>query len=144
MSEKIGLIQKATELGYIEYCELFTVKGLDALSLSNFIKQIEYYFIQKWLRESYDIDVMVNPAHTQSGIKFYFVSISEGEKYDVTNWQDLHTKIIEKSSQEIEDNYINHDLFDKYIFEDGFGFKVFEQALEDGLQKALNLINKTK
>ena len=52
----MDLIQKANKLGYKHYTE-FTVEELDNLSLENSNKQIEYYFIQKWLREEHHIIV---------------------------------------------------------------------------------------
>lgn len=54
----MGLIQKANKLGYKHYTE-FTVEELDNLSLGNSNKQIEYYFIQKWLREVHGIDITI-------------------------------------------------------------------------------------
>ena len=55
----MDLIQKANKLGYKHYTE-FTVEELDNLSLENSNKQIEYYFIQKWLREKHNI--LVEPS----------------------------------------------------------------------------------
>jgi len=54
----MGLIQKANKLGY-KYCTEFTVEELDNLSLGNSNKQIEYFFIQKWLREVHGIDITI-------------------------------------------------------------------------------------
>ena len=54
----MGLIQKANKLGY-KYCTEFTVEELDNLSLGNSNKQIEYFFIQKWLREVYGIHISI-------------------------------------------------------------------------------------
>lgn len=57
----MDLIQKTSKLGYKHYTE-FTVKELDNLSLGNSNKQIEYYFIQKWLRDIYKISVEVTSS----------------------------------------------------------------------------------
>lgn len=55
----MDLIQKANKLGYKHYTE-FTVEELDNLSLGNSNKQIEYYFIQKWLREVYCLELIIS------------------------------------------------------------------------------------
>ena len=65
------LIQKANKLCYKHYTE-FTVEELDNLSLENSNKQIEYYFIQKWLREIHNIHIAVLPKILPSNeIKYY-------------------------------------------------------------------------
>ena len=53
----MDLIQKATRLGYKHYSE-FTIEELDKLSLNSLNKQIEYYLIQKWLREVHNLEVI--------------------------------------------------------------------------------------
>lgn len=55
----MDLLQKANKLGYKHYTD-FTIEELDELSLSNDNKQIEYYFIQKWLREEHNIMLEIN------------------------------------------------------------------------------------
>lgn len=54
----MGLIQNYNKLGYKQYTE-FTVEELDKLYLEDSNKQIEYYFIQKWLLKRYKIYVTV-------------------------------------------------------------------------------------
>lgn len=56
----MDLIQKVNKLGYKHYTE-FTIEELDKLPLSNLNKQIEYFFIQKWLREEHDIFIWCLP-----------------------------------------------------------------------------------
>lgn len=58
----MDLIKKASKLGYKHYTG-FTITELDKLNLKDFNKQIEYYFIQKWLREKHDIFVISNRIH---------------------------------------------------------------------------------
>lgn len=54
----MDLIQKINKLGYKHYTE-FTILELDKLPLNNPNKQIEYFFIQKWLREVHKIDIVI-------------------------------------------------------------------------------------
>lgn len=115
----MDLIQKASKLGYKHYTE-FTVKELDKLPISNNSKQIECYFIQKWLREVHNIDV--NPICTyKNGIRLYhlgIIFINSNNKIDT---------IILKSKIE-EREHIN------------MLFKNYEEALEVGIFEALKLI----
>lgn len=55
----MDLIQKASKLGYKHYTE-FTVGGLDKLPISNNSKQIEYCFLQRWLRETHNIHISID------------------------------------------------------------------------------------
>lgn len=55
----MDLIQKASKLGYKHYTE-FTVGELDKLPISNNSKQIEYCFLQKWLREVHGVDITIH------------------------------------------------------------------------------------
>lgn len=65
----MDLIQKANKLGYKHYTE-FTVEELDKLPISNNNKQIEYYFIQKWLREVHSISINIDDYITNGKVKF--------------------------------------------------------------------------
>ena len=76
----MDLIQKASNLGYKHYTE-YTLQELDKLSINNINKQIEYYLIQKWLREIHN--VFINIGHRPHSQKFYFTitgKYNEGEK----------------------------------------------------------------
>lgn len=54
----MDLIQKFSKLGYKHHTEL-TMEELDKLPLNNSNKLIEYFFIQKWLREKHKLFVYV-------------------------------------------------------------------------------------
>ena len=99
----MDLIQKANKLGYKHYTE-FTVEELDNLSLENSNKQIEYYFIQKWLREKHNVHIQILPYNHK-----YLISIL---KYG--------------------QNGSNPNFDEEY--------NTYEEALEIGLQEALELI----
>lgn len=53
-----NIIQKATKLGYKHYGQ-YSVEELDSLSISDERKLIEYFLIQKWLRDKkeYSVDI---------------------------------------------------------------------------------------
>lgn len=105
----MDLIQKANKLGYKHYTE-FTVEELDNLSLENSNKQIEYYFIQKWLREKYNIYIFIYTMESLDGLIYFDFGIKQ-----IINW------LTDKSNKP--------NNFDTY-----------EEALEKGLQEALKLI----
>ena len=108
----MDLIQKANKLGYKHYTE-FTMEELDNLSLGNSNKQIEYYFIQRWLREEHSLYVMLEETETlslKSGIGFYY-------------------KIIKVKDKE-------HLGLDCSMY----FYKTYEEALEAGLKEGLRLI----
>lgn len=105
----MDLIQKANKLGYKHYTE-FTVEELDNLPLSNSDKQIEYFFIQKWIREVHNIHM----------------------KIQVFNDDTWGGDLIYKDA-EYEHNDYNAPL-------DVENCKTYEEALELLLQKALMLI----
>lgn len=118
----MDLIQKANKLGYKHYTE-FTIKELDKLPLENLNKQIEYYFIQKWLREVHEVHVQIIVNYEQRNqTRSYRVGIIY-----ITQLSDrrfLQTTFIRPEN-------------DKNEF---IEFSTYEEALEDGLFKALQLI----
>ena len=57
----MNIIQTASKLGYKHHNIGYEIKRIDELTLSSPFKQIEYLFIQKWLREKHDILVYVDP-----------------------------------------------------------------------------------
>lgn len=73
----MDLIKKANKLGYKHYTE-FTIKELDKLPLKNANKQIEYYFIQKWLREEHNIEVYTNRSKDFFFYKYTISNIATG------------------------------------------------------------------
>ena len=104
----MDLIQKANKLGYKHYTE-FTVEELDNLSLENSNKQIEYYFIQRWLREKHNINCRV----ASNSLTCHF-PVNEVLDEDGAEMKGITQFII---------------------------YKTYEEALEAGLQAALELIN---
>ena len=105
----MDLIQKASKLGYKHYTE-FTVGELDKLPISNNSKQIEYCFLQKWLRETHKIYVTASPSYTDgSDNKKHYFELFYGKTLRLFG--------------------------DKYSY-----FPTYEEALEVGLFEALNLI----
>lgn len=137
----MDLIQKASKLGYKHYME-FTIDELDKLQLNNSNKQIEYYFIQKWLREKHNIHINIRYEEYfyRSQHKYFHFDINNGSITDVTNQQKLHEDILDMCSQDVVGNYLNDAKYSTMIFERNFAFKTYEEALEDALQKALKLI----
>ena len=113
----MDLIQEASKLDYKHYTE-FTIEELDKLPLNNSNKQIEYYFIQKWLREKHNIDIYVRPSFKTLG------------KYIIT-LMDLHF------SGNFKQSYFIVDIEESYTHKD---FDSYEEALEKGLYEALKLI----
>ena len=81
----MDLLQKASKLGYKHYTE-FTLEELDKLPITNPSKQIEYYFIQKWLREIHSIDITI--ALIANGYGFYIHKnrdyTNDGDNYGVS------------------------------------------------------------
>ena len=108
---KMNIIQTASKLRYKHYTE-FTVEELDKLPLSNQNKQIEYYFIQKWLREIHKIHINV----WFKGDIIY--------DYNSLDWC--------YEIKSLKENFS--------IIENRTNFKSFEQALEKSLYQALLLI----
>lgn len=68
----MGLIKEASKLGYKHYTE-FTIDELDKLHLNNSNKQIEYYFIQKWLREEHDKYIKCHPVYRDEKTQWEYV-----------------------------------------------------------------------
>ena len=120
----MDLIQKANKLGYKHYTE-FTVEELDNLSLGNSNKQIEYYFIQKWLRDVHKINLYISYEVIDDSEVAYvwniIIDIPEGTGRKKDSWDFI--KRISSFSE-------------KYMM----WYKNYEEALEAGLQEALKLI----
>lgn len=74
----MDLIQKANKLGYKHYTE-FTIEELDNLPLGNSNKQIEYYFIQKWIREVHNIHITI---FSQSQESWMYRITKKGQKLE--------------------------------------------------------------
>ena len=109
----MDLIQKASKLGYKHYME-FTIDELDKLQLNNSNKQIEYYFLQKWLRDREENMIIVIPMRA-------FHRNYNGWYYEVL------TQLTKKDNPVL-------------IISSDENFDTYEEALEKGLQEALKLI----
>lgn len=110
----MDLIKKANKLKYKHYTE-FTIEELNKLPLENLNKQIEYYFIQKWLREKHNIHC------------FAWCNAS-GWAWEIEKTSGTHVSIMD----------IDGDI--KGTEPESGMFKTYEQALEAGLFEALKLI----
>lgn len=112
----MDLIKKANSLGYKHYTE-FTIDELSKLSLNNPNKQIEYYFIQKWLREEYNIHIELRLNVTDASKDCYLIVLKEigGNRFTLNNKSDIIKEW------------------------DSFKYN-YEESLEIGLQEALKLI----
>ena len=121
----MGLIQKYNKLGYKHYSE-FKVEELDKLSLENSNKQIEYYFIQKWLREVHSLNVSVR--------EMWQVSKLSGTNRD----NDIFYRVT------VSNYKLGRDKYLLYIDGPEVGVKKpitnYEEAIELGLFEALKLI----
>jgi hypothetical protein len=93
----MGLIQKASELGYKHYSD-FTTEELDKLPLNNPNKLIEYFFIQKWLRDEHKIYLSSTKGYDSTHFRFeiYFSEDEESE------WE-LSTDMVETYENALED-----------------------------------------
>ena len=115
----MDLIRKASNLGYMHYTE-FTIEELDKLPLENSNKQIEYFFIQKWLRDEHNIDIsiIVKYSHYKDG------------------------KFTKEKTYLCRINYIEEDFIKSFFIrpKNFIQFKTYEEALEISLQEALKLI----
>ena len=114
----MDLIQKANKLGYKHYTA-FTVEELDNLPLGNSDKQIEYYFIQKWLREVHKIHI--EPQYS------WLLDENKKTRDDVVWWYYIYP------------NYPHGGRRKTFSHEIG-ELSTYEEALEKGLYQALKLI----
>lgn len=107
----MDLIQKASKLGYKHYTE-FTVGELDKLPISNNSKQIEYCFLQKWLREVHNIDCNISlNLNNEYSCHIFKNKLSINKDKDIWNGEGITPN-----------------------------GKDYEVVLEEGLQEALKLI----
>ena len=113
---KDKLISRAIKLGYSKHSG-FSSKELDEQPLISIYKQIEYFLIQKWLREKYNINLWVECVYhdglnyfceTEIKIFDFFKSLDEYDEWDANHWIP--------------------------------NFESYEEALEKGLFKFLKLI----
>lgn len=95
--------------------------------------------LQKWIREKYNIDIVVIPESNVIQEKYYWYMIFMGGK-EVYDWQKRFGDILTKAEQDIEGDHLNDELFNKFLYEDNFAFKTYEEALEFALQEVLKLI----
>jgi len=100
--------------------------------------RITQSLLQKILRDSHGVHVQVLFQNME--LQYYFLEISKDDGTCLYDWQKDFNAILEKSHQDIEGDYIDDNLFAKYVFEDGFGYYIYEEALEAGLQKAIRTI----
>ena len=117
---KMDLIQKASKLGYKHYTE-FTIKELDKLPLNDKNKLIEYYFIKDYLRDTHKIHIEISPiGYGYKEFKWvYQVGIMSVDS--VPNLSRRYEYSVLCKSQEDEIYY-----------------DTYEDALENGLEFALN------
>lgn len=97
--------------------------------------------LQRWLREVHGIDIIIFPILTLvSKQKCYYSVLYDKAVEEIGNWQDVYGDVLEKATQDIPGDYLNDELHDKFLLEDEFAHDSYEEALEVGLQKALELI----
>lgn len=98
-------------------------------------------FLQKWIRETHGIDITIFPMMTLvSKQKCYCVTLFDKKGEEIGDWQDDYGNLLEKAEQDIPGNHLNDELHDKFLFEDGFAFPYYEEALAMALNKALEKI----
>ncbi len=98
--------------------------------------------VQKYLREKHEIHISVSITIFDKSAtkKAYFYMLQDKTGEDISKAEDRYSDILNKSHQDIKGNYLNYELHDKFIFEDKFAFKTYEEALEVGLQEVLKLL----
>lgn len=115
----MDLIKKANSLGYKHYTE-FTIDELSKLSLNNPNKQIEYYFIQKWLREKHNKYVQCHPVYRDEKIQWEYIIFFLDEPL-LSGTDGFKNRM----------SLLNHPYY----------WETYEEALEAGLYDTLKLIN---
>ena len=97
--------------------------------------------LQKWLRGVHNIDIVINPLlkNKDCDPTGYFYQIFKDLK-EVNDWQDLYGKVLDASEQNTPGNHLDQDKYNRLVFEMGFAYHSYEEALEAGLLKALSLI----
>lgn len=95
------LIQKASDLGYRHYSNL-TIKELDELPTNSPEKQIEYFCIQKWLRDIHNIHLNINTFWLFDGNIIYELEdiVYTGDALIFSGTQDVFEKVLEFSIKE--------------------------------------------
>jgi hypothetical protein len=98
-----------------------------------------YQQVVNWIRKIYNIDIVVLPQIKVIPEKFYYYMLFvNGE--EIKDWADRFSNILDKSEQDISGHHINDKLLEKYLFEDKFAFKTYEECLEHALIEGLKLI----
>ena len=77
--------------------------------------------LQRWLREEYSIDVVLDPERYKNGVNY----MVQAQKWDLQADHEINPNFIVKGS---------------YWFNDNGEYPTYEEALEKGLQEALKLI----
>lgn len=96
------IVQRAYELGYIYYYRGYTIKELDKLALFSADKQIEYMFVQKWLRNEHNISIIIDDFTSNSKIRFDYSISKLGSQDDnptgiFETYEEAHEKALSQA-----------------------------------------------
>lgn len=99
-----------------------------------------------WFNEKYDFDIIVIKDKDKNITYYwYYITAPEDNCYsDITNWQDRFGDILDECSQDIEGHHLNHEKFNKLIFERKFAFNTRNEAREQAILAAIEIIKEKK
>lgn len=143
---------KLKELGFKDNCfGYFTVNGNNHIIKFGINANYDKYpkmtvspiwqQVREFLKENYNIDFVVSPLikDKDGDADGYFCVIYKDNK-EYGDWQKKYDIILDKSYQEIDGDYVNQELYNKYVFEDKFAYKTYTEALESGINEILTIL----
>lgn len=145
------LALKLKELGFNEECLGFYVPLLDGtqeFELMKFESQGKKIVLAPlwqqafdWIESNFGLSGEIHKYEDKNN-KYWFITIINNKGEELTNLDDRYSELLNKSHQDIEGNYINQELFTKFLYEDKLGFKTILEARQDCLEKLIELCNK--
>jgi len=96
----------------------------------------------RWFRDKYDLHVQIrkeNYMYKNIHSNYFHFDISKGEQNDITEQQELYSKIMQECSQDIPGNHLNNEKLNILIFEKDFAFKTYEETELTCLKELIKL-----
>lgn len=145
---------KLKELGFDEEClaiyannekdHLFFLGGTQIIEFNYSLKVPLWQQTIDWFRKKYGYYINIHQIFYNKNEKIaYFFSI-EGNKCGemIYDYQDRYGAVLDSSEQDVPGNYINDDLYNKNLFDMRFAYKTYEEAREQAILKAIEIVKK--
>lgn len=105
-----------------------------------------YQQVFDWFQNTFQLngEVLRQGIYEPFSSIYWWYMIQDDKGKDLSNWEGRHSKIMDKSYQNVNGNFLNDELFLKYMFEDKFAFKNKNDARKACIEQLIKIAENEK